>query len=342
MALYQRLRRQILTRVGLVRIALVLLILLGVAGVYTGIIRPIYRTLQPIIEASQTVLPAVNGRTNFLILGIAGSSDHAGALLTDTIMLASVNPTTKDVAILSIPRDVWVPSMRAKINSAYYYGHQKQATDGGLILAKSAVGEVTNIPVHYGLVVDFSSFERIIDLLGGVDVNVERSFEDKRYPIAGRENDVCDGDPEYECRYETLNFAQGIQHMDGATALKFARSRHAEGDEGTDFARSARQEKIILALRAKVLSREILTDPKKLKQLTDMVIASIKTDIPEELYPALVKMGLGLIQVDPRTTALSSDLFINPPISRTYDNQWVLVPRTEEEVQDFVKTFLKL
>src|SRR5690606_11303223 len=117
---------------------------------------------------------------------------------------------------------------------------------------------VTGEPVHYAMVMDFSGFKEVIDTLGGVEVDVEHSFTDTEYPIAGRENDLCDGDPEYRCRYETIEFKQGRQYMDGETALKFVRSRHAEGDEGNDFARSACQQRVISAIREKVLTTGIL------------------------------------------------------------------------------------
>ena len=78
-------------------------------------------------------------------------------------------------------------------------------------------------PVHYALLIDFSSFKKAIDVLGGVDVNVERSFDDFHFPIEGKENDSCNGDPTFSCRYEHVSFKKGWQKMDGDTALKFAK-----------------------------------------------------------------------------------------------------------------------
>jgi len=113
------------------------------------------------------------------------------------------------------------------------------------VLAKSVAEEIVGIPVHYAVVVDFDFFQKVIDELGGIEVDVETDFVDDRYPIKGREDDLCNGDPKFSCRYETVEFKKGLQFMDGGAALKFVRSRNAEGDEGTDLARIARQEKVI-------------------------------------------------------------------------------------------------
>src|SRR5690606_10518850 len=98
---------------------------------------------------------------------------------------------------------------------------------------KTQVEKIAGVPVHYAVVVDFNAFENVIDLIGGIEVNVLTPFVDSKYPIPGKENDLCGGDPEFTCRYETLVFEKGLTFMDGETALKFARSRNAEGDEGT-------------------------------------------------------------------------------------------------------------
>ena len=194
---------------------------------------------------------SIDGVTNVLIMG-KGGAGHEAPDLTDTMIFVSIPEKDADVTLISLPRDIWIPELRAKINSAYYWGNQK-ASGGGLILAKSVVEEVVGKPIQYAVVIDFSEFKKIIDILGGVNVNVEHSLVDNKYPIAGKEDDPCGGDPELKCRYETVEFREGLQRMDGETALKFARSRNAEGDEGTDFARAARQQKVIEALKDRIL-----------------------------------------------------------------------------------------
>jgi LCP family protein required for cell wall assembly len=114
-------------------------------------------------------------------------------------MFVSIDHISPSFTIISLPRDIWIPALRAKLNSVYYWGNQKEE-GGGLPLSKSVVEEIVGQPVEYGIVIDFEGFQEIIDVLGGVEVNVERSFTDERFPIEGKENDECEGDPEYKCR----------------------------------------------------------------------------------------------------------------------------------------------
>lgn len=329
MALYQRLKRQILSQVHLVRVALGLAILAGVVAV-AMVAKPMVPQIVAGWQAIHFTLPTRAGRTNFLILGREGArSSRAGTDLTDTMILVSVHQSG-DTVFLSIPRDVWVPSLRAKINTAYYYGQQRQPGSGGIVLAKAAVEEVISQPVHYAVVIDFAGFEKITDLLGGVDIDVEHSFVDHKFPIAGKENDECEGDLLFACRYETITFTAGWQHMDGQTALKYVRSRQAEGDEGTDFARSRRQEKLVLALRSKLLSRPVITSPKLLWTLYQQVAQSVVTDITSQIYPALARIGLRAIKHSVRSGTLTEpDWVYHPPVSAAQDWQWVLLPSTD-------------
>src|SRR3989344_7876927 len=170
-------------------------------------------------------IESINNRTNILILG-KGDVVHEAPDLTDTMIFVSVSHSSSSINLISLPRDIWIPELRTKLNSVYYWGNKKQP-DGGLVLAEASVEEIVGQPVHYAVVVDFNGFKKIIDILGGIEIDVEMSFTDEKYPIPGRENDLCDGDKEYKCRYETIHFAQGKQVMSGETALKFVRSRNA-------------------------------------------------------------------------------------------------------------------
>jgi len=140
-------------------------------------------------------LKSLDGRTNLLILGIGGGS-HAGADFTDTMMVISIVPTARSLAIISVPRDVWSDTLKDKVNSAYHYGEEKKE-GGGLVLAKAIVEDILGIPIHYGLVLDFSGFKHVIDLAGGVTITVPNAFVDSEFPIEGRENDDCGGDKTY-------------------------------------------------------------------------------------------------------------------------------------------------
>ncbi len=283
-----------------------------------------------------STLASVDGRTNVVFLGIAGQGHQAGDL-TDSIMLFSYDHLSNQIALIPIPRDVWVDSLQAKINTAFHYGNEKREF-GGRDLVKSAVAEVTGLSVQYAVVLDFSGFEKLIDAVGGIDVNVDRTFEDFKYPIPGLETVEPESD-----RYEHLRFVQGPAHMDGATALKYARSRHAQGEEGTDFARSQRQEKVVLAFKNKLLSSNTLLNPAKLENLLTSVQDSLISDIREAEIGAFIRLFLGYSKdnVTPKTIDIS-ELFVTPKNLSPYKGQWVLVPKTKvEDIHAYVAGKLK-
>lgn len=282
-------------------------------------------------------LQATDNRVNILVLGIAGGT-HEGPDLTDTMIVASVSKEKPSVSLLSIPRDMWSEALKDRINSAYHYGEAKR-TGGGKVLAKAVVEDVTGLVIHYVVVVDFSQFEQLIDIVGGIDVVVPKAFIDTQYPIAGKENDECGGDTTFACRYETVQFQAGSQHMDGATALIYVRSRHAEGDEGTDFARGARQQDVIVALKDKIMKIQPWFHPNIAKRLIQVADQATDTDmtIGEQLT-----MGKYLLGV--RSSSISKisiePLLINPP-SWMY-GRYVLVPEKDyETIHSFIKKSLE-
>lgn len=274
------------------------------------------------------------GRSNILLMGMGGEG-HEGADLTDSMLVASLALDKHEVALISLPRDMWVPSLKAKINTAYHYGNEKRA-GGGRDLAKSAVAEMLGIPIHYVVVVDFQGFVKAIDAVGGIDVTVDRTFDDYKYPIPGLET----AEPE-SARYEHLHFEAGPLHLDGQTALKFARSRHAEGDEGTDFARSARQAKIIQAFRAKLLSSATLLNKDALSALKQSVTSSLDTDIGEIEQAAFAKYVMTLNMDSDKKTLDLTDYVVNPKNTKDYGGAWVLVPSPSlEKLHEYVQTEL--
>lgn len=278
-------------------------------------------------------------RTNVLILGKSGAG-HAGADLTDTIILVSFPRNGNSVKFISIPRDIWIPGIRAKINSAYYWGNQKQEK-GGLVLVKSTVEEILGTPIYYGLVVDFNAFKEMVNVVGGIEVVIERAFIDEKYPIAGKEKDECDGDKEFKCRYETVSFNSGRQLMDGETALKFVRSRNAKGDEGTDLAREERQQKVIAGIKEKVFSPQILLSPTKLLALIKVLKNSTEGDLDPENLAILLRYFLNS-KGNTESLILPTNFLLNPPVSSLYDHQYVFISRTGDwsEVKEWVINLL--
>jgi len=275
-----------------------------------------------------------SGRTNFLVLGVAGEN-HSGGDLTDSIIFISLENQTGKTLVLSLPRDIWIAPLRTKLNSVYHYE--------GMEETKKAVGEILGQKIDYSLVIDFNLFTKIVDYLDGVEVDVERALDDYKYPLAGRENDLCNGDPEYKCRYETISFEAGKQLMTGEMALKYVRSRNAEGEEGTDFARSQRQQRLLAAIKKRVFTPSVILNPKKMIGLWRLVNANIKTDIPQEKYGDLLKIALKMKGNKLKTASLNGNFLVNPPTNKQkYDNQWVLVPKAGDwsEIQQYLQSLL--
>lgn len=268
-------------------------------------------------------------RTNILILGKAGEG-YTAPDLTDTIIVASISHIENpEVTLFSLPRDIWLSDLEAKLNSVYYWGNQKEQ-GGGLVLAKSTVEQIVGVPIHYAAVLDFNNFVKLIDIVGGIDVQIEHSFIDNRFPIPGREDDLCGGDPQYNCRYETIIFDQGTEHMDGERALKYVRSRYSQDEsEGTDFARSLRQQQVLSALKQKIMSKDTLVNPFKLKQLWEETMAILETDLTEEAIAILARRVY-----DARSTltshTLPEELLVNPKSTARYDGLYVFVPRASD------------
>ncbi len=299
---------------------------------------------------------------NILLLGIAGGG-HDGPKLTDTIILANVNIDQNKVHMFSVPRDLWVPPLERKINSVYAIGEKEGK---GIELSRSAIEDLTGQKVDYVLVLDFQGFTKIIDYLGGIDVRVENSFIDKQYPITGKEEDICGKSEEefealataasqldaFPCRYKTIAFERGIQKMNGETALEFVRSRHGTNGEGSDFARSKRQQVIIAALREKVFSLGVILNPVKLLGIYNILTDNINTDIDTEKIDDFVKLADKMKDGQIKSYVIDDGnkaderwgLFINPPISKDYGFQYVLIPRkgvgNYSEIHEYVQCIM--
>lgn len=296
--------------------------------------------VQAFVFAPTEGVAQTDKRTNILILGKAGEG-YTAPDLTDTIIVASVGHTKdSNFVLFSLPRDIWIGELETKLNSVYFWGNEKE-DGGGLVLAKSTVEEIVGIPIHYAAVIDFNNYKKLIDIVGGIDVQIEHGFTDSRFPIPGRENDLCGGDPEYNCRYETIVFEKGVEHMDGKRALKYVRSRQsADEAEGTDFARSLRQQQVLHALKEKLMSKEIVLNPSKLKQIWEETMASLETDLSEREIAILARRVYDA-RAEVESHTLPEELLINPD-PREFQNLYVFVPRKKDwsEVQSWVKSLL--
>ena len=203
------------------------------------------------------------GRTNVLLLGV-GDDWHTASDLTDTIMIASLDPHTRSIVFLSIPRDLELASedgaALGRINEVYatdkneFKRKGKFSETGASLMALEStaarISALTEVPIHGVIKVNFSGFEETIDAVGGIDIDVPEALVDYQYPLE-------------EGVIGILKIEAGLQHMDGKTALQYARSRHTT----SDFDRADRQQQILKALLSKVKSLDVLADPSAIRSL---------------------------------------------------------------------------
>jgi LCP family protein required for cell wall assembly len=273
-------------------------------------------------------------------LGIAGEN-HDGPNLSDSIIVANYDIKNNQMTTVSIPRDIWSDTLKDKINSAYAYGEAKQK-GGGLKLAKAEVSAIIGQPIQYAAVIDFDKFKTLIDYLGGLDVEVSRSFTDKEFPIAGKENNLCNGDPEYRCRYETISFSKGLTHMDGETALKYVRSRHAQDSEGSDFARGQRQQEVIKALKNKVVDIVKTGRLNEISGLYQELNKLIGRDITNQQVAIVAKNIFLKKDFQQKQISLTDDFFIVPQYY-LYDGKYVLIPESGdfETIHEYINCHIE-
>lgn len=285
-------------------------------------------------------LQQLNGRVNILLLGVPGGS-HDGPNLSDSINVLSYDMRENKLTTIGVPRDIWSDTIHQKINAAYATGEAIEPGKG-IILAKAEVSSIVGIPIHYAAVVRFAQFRDLIDYVGGIDVLVDKTFTDTEFPIAGKENDECGGDPDYRCRYESISFQKGQQHMSGDTALKYVRSRHATGGEGSDFSRNRRQQAVMKAIRVKLFSPEILLNPSKVDGLYKTIDRLVERDISNENGTSIAKNVVLKGNFTQASGVLPRDLF-TVPAAWQYEGQYVLIPEggSFDRVHDYVDKLLQ-
>ena len=190
----------------------------------------------------------------------------------------------------------------------------------------------------WGISLEARRIEKGIDAIEGIDVVVERTFDDYMFPRPGYEN------APWNQRWEHVHFDAGLQHMDGATALEYARSRHALGVEGSDFARSRRQQKVIIAAKNKILSSSTLFNTAKLKELYEVVSDHVRTNVKLSEFPLFFSLAKQFSDKEVKTYSLTDEtenLLAAPTDLSLYGGAWVLVPAAGGEdfsdVQGFVK-----
>jgi LCP family protein required for cell wall assembly len=217
----------------------------------------------------QETAPALQDRITVLLMGVDNRPGQTVAR-TDTIMLLTIDPKTGSAGMLSLPRDMLVPAPAlndsVKINTIHVYGEIRNYPGGGPAMLRDTLVDLLGYPIDYYVRVNFDGFREIIDLIGGIDVQVARDIRDDSFP-----------DENYG--YDPLYIPAGLQHMDGDLALKYARVRHID----TDYMRAARQQQVILAVKDKITQPGQLAA--LLPRLPGLALAlanSVQTDMPVE------------------------------------------------------------
>lgn len=255
-------------------------------------------------------------RINILLLGMGGVG-HEGPFLTDTSIILSFKPSTRSVAMISVPRDLGVTidgHGQRKINNASSFGEANQAGSGGEY-ARQIFAKTFDLNIPYYIRVDFKAFEEIINTVGGLTIDVKRPFVDNLYP---GEN----------YSYAPISFEAGVQNMNGERALQYVRSRHGTNGENSDFARSKRQQQVLAALKAKLLSLGTYTNPVRIQQIINSLTTHVTTnlDFGEMMYLASeARSADGEIK-----TLILDDApkgYLIPYTSP--EGAWLLAPKTE-------------
>ena len=279
------------------------------------------------------------GRVNVLLLGIGGQG-HDGPDLTDTMIVASIDPVNHTTSLLSVPRDLWVNVPKhgnMKINAAYAMGkydvlHKYDASSSnhaavqsGFDLTDRMVESVLGIDIHYNMLVNFQAFRQAVDNVGGVTVNVP--------------NDLYDPTMAWENNWNPVLAKAGVQQFDGKQALIYVRSR----ETSSDFARSQRQRAVILALKQKVVELGTLSNPMKISGLMNTFGDNVVTDFNITDASRLYAITKGIISDNVKSLGLADEPNKLVTTGRV-GNQSVVLPTAGMQnysgIQEFIRRSL--
>lgn len=284
--------------------------------------------------------------SRWLVLGkdeVEGSG--RGAVLTDSMILVTYRPLEGSVNLLSLPRDWYHPEYATKINALYTYGLDRSPNQP-TFLVEAAMKEMLGVPLDHVVELSLEDVRGVIEVVGGIQVDVRRAFTDERFPRSGVDV-TTETDP--AVLYETVSFPAGLQVMDGETALKFMRSRHSTDlEEGNDEARVRRQQQVIEALVSALSSPQVVGDPLVLGRLYRWYADKFQSEVSlfelgrlagsmakSKKVPQMRKIDLPLVN-----TAIATEeaaLLVHPPTNKY--NQWVYEAEdpTFAEIHRFVQ-----
>lgn len=244
-------------------------------------------------------------RINILLTGV-DSAENRRTSLTDTLLVASIDPVTHDVALVSFPRDIanfplWDGrTFTGKINGfmTWARNHPDEFPDGPLPSLVKELSFLLGVPIHYYAAVDLAGFRRMIDAVGGVTIENERLINDLRY-------DWMDG-------RRGFRLSVGTHTLDGETALAYVRSRYTAGDN--DFNRAARQQQVLLALRAKLTSPEMLP---KIPEIVEVAGDTVRTNFPSDRISEMIELAAMVDNDEVHQVVLGRPYSYHPPTNET-------------------------
>jgi LCP family protein required for cell wall assembly len=278
----------------------------GAPGITVGGTPPVVLAPAPTLDVGEYQEGWGPERVTVLVMGVDRRPGESTRTRTDSMMLLTMDPVAKTAGVLSIPRDLYVevPGYGLdRINSANVLG-------GGQ-LAKQTAEYNLGVRVDYYAIVDFNAFTTLVDEIGGIDVDVPRTINDPTYP-----------DNNYG--YDPFYIEAGSQHLDGVTALKYARTRHAD----SDFGRAERQQQVLMAIRSKVISVEMLpTLISKAPVMVGTLGDSIETDMSVDQMVRLAVSARDVPRENIRTAVIDGNYIT---VYTTPQGASVLIPERDK------------
>ena len=283
-----------------------------------------------------------NGVKNVLILGTDAVANRDDSfVLTDTMMLVSLDLKSGTVRTLSLPRDLWSEEYQTKINALYFYGNDIYPNNPE-VFPTEVIQSMTGIPIHHTMIVSLDSLGTLIDSVEGIPIVVEHGFTDTQFPRT--DVDITSGDPDE--LYETVTFVPGEEQMNSTRALQYIRSRKSGDDEGTDVARGKRQQQVIEALAKELVSVSTFSDPERLGKVymwykqnyqevfpLHELVATAQVLAAHVQSLSFVQHTLSIFPDDPNGV-------IEHPDTRLTQNIWVYAIRDYEAFQQEVQSKL--
>ena len=241
-------------------------------------------------------------RTNILALCLRGEEDPNVCLLPDTMMVLSLKKSTGEIALISIPRDLYVnmpgKDYKEKINFAYALGFEKRGAAGGLLFSKIAVSQAMGLYMNRAISVNHEAFKEIVDILGGITVTLDKPLiEDQQWIKGGdeglssaffiRTEMASTSTSSISSQKWVFEIPAGTSNLDGNTTLYFVRARYSS----SDFDRARRQQLVMAAIKDKALSLGVLGNPVKIYQILESLGRNVKTDMPWDEMKNLIPLA---------------------------------------------------